>query len=171
MSESPTRAVLPEPQMVRRYLPDHATVTAALPAAVGEENGGIGNHVWATLVNRDGVVQVVTYSGGDRGAQWPGARVLSAQKAYTANAWSSSSWAYSTVNLVENQWVDVHARHGSHILALQDSNPVNSAAAYKGPASMIGSPNDPMVDACVGGFSVFGGELALYASSGAIAAG
>ena len=46
-------------------------------------NRGFGNNMWATIVNRDGVVCAVAFTGGNRGAQWPGSRVISAQKANT----------------------------------------------------------------------------------------
>src|SRR5205807_145845 len=49
------------------------------------------NQMWATIVNRDGVVCAVAFSGVNRGAQWPGSRVISAQKANTANAFSLDS--------------------------------------------------------------------------------
>ena len=49
-------------------LPDHATVRAALSGVVSEQNnGGFGLHMWATVVNRDGFVKVVAFSGEDRG--------------------------------------------------------------------------------------------------------
>src|SRR2546429_1399204 len=38
------------------------------------------NQMWATIVNRDGVVCGVAFSGVNRGAQWPGSRAISAQK-------------------------------------------------------------------------------------------
>ena len=44
--------------------------------------------MWATVVDRDGVVCAVAFSGQGRGSQWPGSRVISAQKANTANAFS-----------------------------------------------------------------------------------
>ena len=69
-------------------LPGHAQLKAALDAAVAAETSGLNNHMWATLVNRDGVVCAVASSGTDRAAQWPGSRVISAQKANTANAFS-----------------------------------------------------------------------------------
>ena len=69
-------------------LPDHAALKAALDAAVAEEASGLNLDMWATLVNRDGIVCAVAFSGSDRGAQWPGSRVISAQKANTANAFS-----------------------------------------------------------------------------------
>ena len=81
-------------------LPDHDAVTSALATIVaGGNNGGLGNHMWATVVDRDGEVCVVTYSGANRGSQWPGGRVLSAQRANTANAFSLPRLAFSTSNL------------------------------------------------------------------------
>jgi hypothetical protein len=69
-------------------LPSHEAVQKALRSVVGEKNGGFGLQMWATLVNRDGEVAVVAMSGQNRGDQWPGSRVISAQKANTANAFS-----------------------------------------------------------------------------------
>jgi hypothetical protein len=54
-------------------LPDHATLRAALISAVAAETSGLNNQMWATIVDRDGVVCAVAFSGADRGAQWPGA--------------------------------------------------------------------------------------------------
>ena len=73
-------------------LPEHASLTAALKkvVAVGDSkaNGGLALNMWATVVNRDGTVCSVTFTGSDWGDQWPGSRVISAQKANTANAFS-----------------------------------------------------------------------------------
>lgn len=80
-------------------LPTHDEVTAALKGVVGTGNGGFELNMWATIVDRDGVVQVVTFSGDNRGDQWPGSRVISAQKANTANAFSLPALALSTANL------------------------------------------------------------------------
>src|SRR5262245_42253421 len=68
-------------------------LVAALKAATGPlgtatTNGGFGLNMWGTIVDRDGYVCLVAFTGGDRGAQWPGSRVISAQKANTANAFS-----------------------------------------------------------------------------------
>jgi len=38
-----------------------------LKDVVSEENGGFGLNMWATVVNRDGVVQNVAHSGEHRG--------------------------------------------------------------------------------------------------------
>ncbi|MEO0973169.1 MAG: hypothetical protein AAFX85_08735, partial [Pseudomonadota bacterium] len=81
-------------------LPDHAALTAALQASVaptsGTPNGGFDLNMWASIVDRDGIVCAVARSGADRGDQWPGSRVISAQKANTANAFSLPGLALST---------------------------------------------------------------------------
>ena len=69
-------------------LPTHVELQAALKAVVAEKNGGFGFNMWATIVDRDGVVKLVVFSGKERGDQFPGSRVISAQKANTANAFS-----------------------------------------------------------------------------------
>ena len=72
-------------------LPAHGALRTALAAAQAQTNGGLGFHMWGTLVDRDGVVCMVAFTGTDRGDQWPGSRVISAQKANTANAFSLPS--------------------------------------------------------------------------------
>jgi uncharacterized protein GlcG (DUF336 family) len=125
--------------------------------------------MWATVVDRGGVVKTVAFSGNASGDQWPGSRVISAQKAYTANAFSlpatgvglfPGGLALSTANL--------HAavQPGGSLFGLQHSNPVDTEAAYKGNAGHFGQPNDPMVGERVGGVNVFGGGLALYNGDG-----
>jgi uncharacterized protein GlcG (DUF336 family) len=83
-------------------LPTHAQLLAALKSVVdpgGTNNAGFGLNMWATTVNRDGEVCGVAFSGQDRGDQWPGSRVISAQKANTANSFSLPTLALSTANL------------------------------------------------------------------------
>src|SRR5262245_49449942 len=83
-----------------KALPSHAELAEALKAVVtGGGNAGFGLNMWATIVNRDGEVSSVAFSGNDRGDQWPGSRVISAQKANTANAFSLPGLALSTANL------------------------------------------------------------------------
>ena len=72
-------------------LPDHSALKAALVTATQTEASGLNNQMWGTIVDRDGVVCAVAFSGVNRGAQWPGSRVISAQKANTANAFSLDS--------------------------------------------------------------------------------
>src|SRR5215475_909489 len=88
----------------RRFkeLPTQAQLVTALKSVVdvgGTNNAGFGLNMWATIVNRDGDVAAVAFSGKDRGDQWPGSRVISAQKANTANAFSLPGLALSTANL------------------------------------------------------------------------
>lgn len=137
-------------------LPDHATLKAALDAAVAAESSGLNLDMWATLVDRDGIVCAVAFSGANRGAQWPGSRVISAQKANTANAFSLDGLALSTANLYSV------VQPGGSLYGLQHSNPVNTTAAYMGPPSNFGTAEDPLVGQAVGGVNVFGGGLGLY---------
>lgn len=143
-------------------LPTHAALQEALRGIVAEENGGFGFHMWATLVDRDGVVQAVAFSGEERGDQWPGSRVISAQKANTANAFSLPGFALSTANLYSA------TQPGGSLYGLQHSNPVDTAAAYGGEAAAVGTEQDPMVGKKVGGVNVFGGGLALYDAGGTL---
>ena len=72
-------------------LPSYADLKAAAQAAVTQiqtDGVGLGNEAWATVVNRDGIVCAVAFTGQALGDQWPGSRVISAQKANTANAFS-----------------------------------------------------------------------------------
>jgi uncharacterized protein GlcG (DUF336 family) len=112
--------------------------------------------MWGTIVDRDGNVCAVAFTGVNRGAQWPGSRVISAQKANTANSFSLPGLALSTANL----WAAVQP--GGSLFGLQESNPVDTGAAYKGPSAKFGTGNDPLVGVKIGGVNVFGGGLALY---------
>lgn len=137
-------------------LPGYSPLKTALSSARQQENGGFDLDMWATLVNRDGIVCAVAFTGGDRGSQWPGSRVISAQKANTANAFSLPGLALSTANLY------AAVQPGGSLYGLQHSNPVETLVAYQGPASRFGRTNDPMVGFRLGGVNVFGGGLALY---------
>ena len=137
-------------------LPTHSQLQTALIAAQSQPNGGFDLEMWASVVNRDGVVCAVAFTGGNRGDQWPGSRVISAQKANTANAFSLPGLALSTANI----WAAVQP--GGSLYGLQHSNPVSTDVAYKGPAQNFGQSNDPMVGSRIGGVNVFGGGLALY---------
>jgi uncharacterized protein GlcG (DUF336 family) len=146
-------------------LPSQAALKAALTTARQAANGGFNLDMWATVVNRDGIVCAVAFTGTDRGSQWPGSRVISAQKANTANAFSLPNLALSTANL----WAAVQP--GGSLFGLQHSNPVDTEAAYQGPSSYFGQPNDPLVGQKIGGVNVFGGGLALYNSAHVLVGG
>ncbi|MDZ5459954.1 GlcG/HbpS family heme-binding protein [Azohydromonas lata] len=140
-------------------LPGWGALKAALQGAVAAEGSGLDLQMWATLVDRDGVVCAVAFSGSDRGAQWPGSRVISAQKANTANAFSLDSLALSTANLYSA------VQPGGSLFGLQESNPVDTSVAYGGEPAQYGTPSDPMTGKRIGGVNVFGGGLALYDSN------
>lgn len=137
----------------------HAALQTALSTAVSSEASGLNLNMWATLVNRDGVVCAVAFSGANRNSQWPGSRVISAQKANTANAFSLDTLSLSTANLYSA------VQPGGSLFGLQDSNPIDTEVAYKGPVGNFGKKNDPLVGARPGGVNVFGGGLALYNAS------
>ena len=141
-------------------LPDHHTLQTALEFARAQANGGFNLDMWATVVNRDGLVCQVAFTGSNRGSQWPGSRVISAQKANTANAFSLPGLALSTANLY------AAVQPGGSLYGLQHSNPVDTGVAYQGPASNFGQENDPMTGHRIGGVNVFGGGLGLYNSKG-----
>ncbi len=141
-------------------LPTHAQLKAALTGARNAANGGFNLDMWGTVVNRDGVVCAVAFTGANRGSQWPGSRVISAQKAYTANAFSLPGLALATANLYSA------VQPGGSLYGLQHSNPVDTDDAYHAPAQNFGQPNDPMTGRRVGGINVFGGGLALYNAAG-----
>src|SRR5438477_2162209 len=158
-------------------LPGFSALKSAIVSATAAETSGLNNQMWATLVNRDGAVCAVAFSGVNRGAQWPGSRVISAQKANTANAFSLDSssssngsghpagLALSTANLYSA------VNPGGSLYGLQHSNPVNPAVAYAGDPELYGADEDPMVGKRIGGVNVFGGGLALYANRHVIAGG
>ena len=105
-------------------LPSPERLRTALVAARGASNGGFNLDMWGTIVNRDGVVCAVAFTGTNRGDQWPGSRVISAQKANTANAFSLPGLSLSTANL----WAAVQPA----VRCLQENNPVDVSAAYGG---------------------------------------
>jgi uncharacterized protein GlcG (DUF336 family) len=151
-----------------KNLPSYTALKEALDKAVQTETSGLNLHMWATIVDRDGIVCAIAFSGRDRGAQWPASRVISAQKANTANSLSLDSTsssngsgaatglALSTANLYSA------VQPGGSLFGLQHSNPVATENAYDGPSANYGKANDPLVGEKVGGVNVFGGGLALY---------
>lgn len=146
-------------------LPGHAQLKNALEFARAQSNGGFNLDMWATVVNRDGVVCEVAFTGNTRGDQWPGSRVISAQKANTANAFSLPGLALSTADLY------AAVQPGGSLYGLQHSNPVATNVAYQGPAPHFGQEDDPMVGHRIGGVNVFGGGLGLYNAKGVLIGG
>lgn len=149
-------------------LPDHAALTEALRSVVApgepEANGGLGNHMWATVVDRSGVICAITRSGENPGDQWPGSRAVSAQKAFTANAFSLPEFSLSTANLY---WP---AQPGSSLYGLPTAAPV-APGILEGDAPQWGTPEDLATGERLGGTTVFGGGLALYSPEGELIGG
>jgi uncharacterized protein GlcG (DUF336 family) len=146
-------------------LPGHDALKAALTEARNTDNGGLNLDMWGTIVDRSGKVCAIAYTGDEFGAQWPGSRVISAQKANTANAFSLKGLALSSANLYSA------TQPGGSLFGLQESNPVDTDAAYEGDAKTFGSGSDPMIGERIGGVNVFGGGLALYNDKGDIVGG
>jgi uncharacterized protein GlcG (DUF336 family) len=149
-------------------LPSQSALKAALLTATATETSGLNNHMWGTIVDRDGIVCAVAFTGTDRGSQWPGSRVISAQKANTANSFSldasSSSGGSGQPNGLSLSTANLYSavQPGGSLFGLQESNPVSTATAYLGPSSQYGTSTDPMTGNKIGGVNVFGGGLALY---------
>ena len=149
-------------------LPNYAALKKALQAATATETSGLNNQMWGAIVDRDGIICAIAFSGVNRGAQWPGSRVIAAQKANAANAFSldassnsagsgqPTGLALSTANLYSA------VQPGGSLFGLQFSNPVDTEDAYRGPSGAYGTVSDPAVGHKLGGVNVFGGGLALY---------
>src|SRR5665213_1709048 len=148
-------------------LPDAGRLKSVAQNIVREgasKNGGLGNQEWAAVVNRDGTVCAIIFTGTTRGDQWPGSRVIAASKASTANGLSGRDYALSTANIFAG------SQPGQSLYSLATSQPPNPAAVIGNPAT-FGTANDPMIGKAIGGIIVFGGGLALYSSDGKIVGG
>lgn len=162
-----------------------ATSCAQLLAKVGGYNGfanavsgasvatqGLGLPfvgMWATLMDTDGTVCAVhsvdaggsPNGGANSGNEsWLGSRVISAQKANTANAFSLDAFSIPTGA------VYAAVLPGGSLYGLQHSNPVDITKTYKGSANTLGTKSDKMKNKRIGGVNVFGGGIALYEDSG-----
>ena len=146
-------------------LPTHEALQKALTDARRTDNGGFNLDMWATVVDRSGRVCAVVHTGETVDAQWPGSRVISAQKANAANAFSLKDLALSTANLYSA------VQPGGSLFGLQESNPVHTDAAYEGKSTSFGTTKDPLTGQRIGGVNVFGGGLALYNATGEIIGG
>ena len=139
---------------------DRGALLKALKASVkpsgGPSNGGLDNNMWAAVVDRQGVVRAVCYTGEDLGDQWPGSRTIAIEKANTANALSLPNFAFSTANLYSG------AQPGGFLFGLLATNPVDTATMYAGDTAQYGTQGDAMVGKKASGVVVFGGGLALY---------
>jgi uncharacterized protein GlcG (DUF336 family) len=148
-------------------LPDAGRLKSVVQGVVREgaaKNGGLGNQEWAAVVNRDGMVCAIVFSGTTRSDEWPGSRVIAASKASTANGLSGRDYALSTANIF------AASQPGQSLYSLATSAPPNPNAVFGDPTT-FGTPNDPMIGKAIGGVIVFAGGLALYAQTGKIVGG
>ncbi len=146
----------------------YASKSAAVLAAVGTaDNGGYGLPMWVAAVDETGKVCGIintSLKAGIAGTNignfsWLGSRVIAAQKANTANAFSLNAFSIATANLY-GLTLD-----GGSLFGLQHSNPVDASNAYLGDPGTYGTGSDPLINKRIGGVNVFGGGLALYNSS------
>jgi hypothetical protein len=139
---------------------------AAIKAVVGAaDNGGYGLPMWVAAVDETGKVCGIINTSGKQGSanignsSWLGSRVIAAQKANTANAFSLDAFSIATSNLY-GLTLD-----GGSLFGLQHSNPVDASNAYLGAPETYGTGVDPLIGKRIGGVNVFGGGLALYNSN------
>ena len=125
-------------------------------ASGGPDEGGLPVNEWAAVVNRDGVVCAVAFSGDKPTDQWLGSRAIAVEKANTANAFSLDKYAISTANL----WAA--SQPGGSLYGAGASNPPVAQDLYAGNPATWGSGADPLTGKVVGGVIVFGGGLGLY---------
>jgi uncharacterized protein GlcG (DUF336 family) len=136
----------------------HNTMRQVVPAP--RVTGDIGLPMWAVVVNRGGVVCAVAFSGQALFDQWLGSRQIAAAKAYTTNAFStSSSQTFTTAQLFGV------TQDGQALSGLANGNPLDTAKAYKGPQNKWGTAQDPMVGEIVGGTITFGGGTPLVSGA------
>jgi uncharacterized protein GlcG (DUF336 family) len=131
---------------------------------------GFGLGMWATLMDTSGKVCAVYSVDGETAAPnggaaagntaWLGSRIISAQKANTANAFSLDELSIPTGA------ISVAVYPGGSLYGLQHSNPVDASRVYKGSPYRYGTKHDPLVGKRPGGVNVFGGGIALYDSYG-----
>jgi uncharacterized protein GlcG (DUF336 family) len=129
----------------------------SVKASGGPDNGGLPNNEWTAVVNRQGVVCAVAFSGNKPTDQWLGSRAIAMEKANTVNAFSLDNFALSTANL----WAQAQPGSGP-LFGAAISNPPIASELYAGNPDQWGSASDPLVGKLVGGVIAFGGGLALY---------
>ena len=138
---------------------------------VAGENGGFPPlQMWVTVVDETGKVCHVVNTGGSGNlignVSWLGSRVISAQKANTANAFSIDNGGGGLKYTISTAILFGTVQGQNSLFGLQHSNPVNPTLAYAGNPKFYGAHNDPMVGKKIGGVNVFGGGLALYDADG-----
>lgn len=143
----------------------YADLKAAVTKADNDDKTGFDNHFWAVVVNHEGVVCAVAFSGQGSSSQWIASRQIAAAKAFTAYGLSldigTGTGAFSTAQLYALVQPGITTQVAP-LFGLAGGNVLDSNAAYQGDFKLFGSPSDPMIGQRVGGTISFGGGLALY---------
>ena len=128
----------------------------SVPASGGPESGGLPVNEWAAVVDREGVVCAVAFSGKKPDDQWPGSRAIAIEKANTANSFSLDNYAISTANIYAS------TQPGGPLYGLAATLPPVGQEILAGDAAKFGSASDPAIGKRPGGTVLFGGGLGLY---------
>ena len=157
----------------------YSVLKTKLKAAAAQDSTGLNNNYWAVVVNREGTVCAVAYSGDNISSQWLLSRQIAAAKAFTANGLSQDDKPVSTGALYS--WVlpvvpqgnpsDSVAPSANPLFGLNGGNPLDPGPAYKGPYNKYGTANDPMIGKRVGGTITFGGGFGLYRGGSTVVGG
>jgi len=146
----------------------HAQLKDALVRAASTDSTGFNNDYWGVVVNHEGVVCAVAFSGAHPRSQWIASRQIAAAKAFTAYGLSldigTGTGAFSTAQLYPLVQPGINTGVAP-LFGLAGGNVLDSEAAYKGDFHAFGTEHDPMVGERVGGTITFGGGLALYYKS------
>lgn len=130
----------------------------------GPSNGGLDNNEWAVIVDRQGSVCAIAYSGGKWEDQWLGSRDIAVAKAATALGFSLDAKAMSTANLYAG------AQPGGFLYGLAAGNPPPPSQTSAAQGQNYGGNNDPLLGSRASGSIVFAGGLALYDQNGLVGA-
>jgi uncharacterized protein GlcG (DUF336 family) len=150
------------------------TLRLLLPKAVADAPDtpdNFGNNMWGVVVDRNGIVCAVAFSGQQRDDQWLLSRQIAAAKAWTANGLSLDGAPLTTADLDQFVQPGVPDQTPAPLYGVAAGNPLDHDAAYKGPVQLWGTRNDPMVGEIVGGTITFGGGVPLLGPGGTIVGG
>lgn len=120
--------------------------------------------MWAVWVNETGIVCEVYASRGGNAVvgkfagndAWLGSRAVAAQKASSANAFSTDTQSIST------GYMYAEVVPNDSLYGLQHSNPVNYKDVYDGDPVFYAKKSDGLTGKRMGGINVVGGGVALY---------
>jgi hypothetical protein len=149
-------------------VPDHQRLTEVLREVVAPGdptvNGGLGNHMWAVMVNRAGQICTVAHSGETFGDHWLGSRPIAGEGVHGQRVQSARLRPVHG----DLYWP---TQPENSLYALAAGNPVHEEAFYVGEAETWGTEEDPVVGRRVGGTVVFAGGRALYDEQGGLVGG